>query len=252
MTREVKAWWETTSRWFQDDLDHPVELRWGHADVEADLLGDVTDQTVLELGCGGGQCSITLAERGAKVTGVDLSREQLTYASELLADRSPALADRSPAGTVRFVEGDITSLPFEKDSFDLVFNAAVFQWVGDLESTFAEVARVLRPGCQFVFSTPHPFFDVVDPHSHLVVDSYYDTGRQVETETDLDLDMVTYRHSIAELHGALTGAGFRVDRVLEPGTDDPDASEPGPWGETPVDLQAKLPTEVVFEATLPA
>lgn len=72
----------------------------------------------------------------------------------------------------------------------------------------------------------------------------------METDTDVDLDTVTYRHSISEIHGTLTDAGFVVDNVIEPGSPNPDDYEPGPWGETPVDLQAKLPTEIIFDATL--
>lgn len=243
MTREVREWWETTSQWFQNDLQHPVELRWGRTNPDESLIESVEGLDVLELGCGGGQCSIALAERGATVTGIDLSRAQLDYAASLLTDRDPD-------GIVSLVEGDVTTLPFTANAFDLVFNASVFQWVGDIEAAFRHVARVLRPDGRFVFSTPHPYFDIVDPDSHRVEDSYYDTGRQVETDTDLDLDMVTFRHAVGDIHAALTTAGFRVDRVIEPGTSDSDDYEPGPWGETPVDLQAKLPTDVIFDATL--
>lgn len=243
MTEDVRAWWETTSRWFQDDLDHPIELQWGYADPDEAIIGDVRGRDVLELGCGGGQCSIALASEGANVTGIDLSRAQLEYAQQLVDTEAPG-------ATVPFVEGDITMVPFASESFDLVFNAYVFQWVGDLPGAFAETARVLRPGGRFVFSTPHPFFDIVDPDTHRVEDSYYETGRQVEADTDVGLDMVTYRHSISEIHDALTDAGFVVDRVIEPGTSNPDDYEPGPWDETPVALQAKLPTEVVFDTAL--
>lgn len=242
-TEDVRAWWEATSRWFQADLEHPIELRWGRINPDEPILADVDGLDVLELGCGGGQCSIALATRGANVTGVDLSRAQLQYARDVLAQHDTG-------APVSLVEGDITTLPFTANRFDLVFNASVFQWVDDLDSVFQHVARVLRPDGRFVFSTPNPYYDIIDPETHRVEDSYYETGRQVETDTDLDLDMVTYRHSIGEIHTALTTAGFRVDRIIEPGTSDPADYEAGPWGETPVALQAKLPTDVIFDASL--
>jgi len=78
VTDEVRRRWEETARWFQADLDLPVAVNWdGLGELtEADLglLGDVAGADVVELGCGGGQCAVALAERGADVVGVDLSR----------------------------------------------------------------------------------------------------------------------------------------------------------------------------------
>src|SRR5690242_14692265 len=47
------------------------------------LLGDVSGKRILELGCGGGQCSIAFARQGAECVGVDLSDEQIAYARAL-------------------------------------------------------------------------------------------------------------------------------------------------------------------------
>jgi len=46
------------------------------------LIGDVQGKQVLEIGCGGGQCSIAFAKRGASVTGLDLSDAQIAFAQE--------------------------------------------------------------------------------------------------------------------------------------------------------------------------
>lgn len=242
MTEEVKQWWELTSQWFQDDADLDIGLNWTGlgTDDELTLLLDVADRDVLELGCGGGQCSIALAQRGADVTAIDLSEEQLGYARDLATERD---AD------VEFLQGSVTDLGmFPDDRFDIAFNAYVFQWVDDLAACFRETHRVLRPDGRFVFSMPHPTYDLADPESHRVEESYFDTGRQVTPQEDLDTDMVTYRHTVSGVHNALVGAGFRVERILEPGSDDPDDYEEGPWGERTPELLAKLPSTLVFEA----
>lgn len=243
MSREVKDRWEHTSDEFQETADVTVGIDWQWAEVEdADLLGDLSGQDVLELGCGGGQQTVGLVERGATVTGVDLSREQLCHAVALFAERGL---------DVGVVEGDVTELPFEADRFDLAFNTWVFQWVPDLRACFEETHRVLRPDGRFVFSMPHPFFSLADPDSHEVVESYFDTGRQVTVDGREDYpDLVTYRQKVSDVYNWLRDAGFDVERMFEPGSPDPDDYEAGPWGNSPPELRAKFPRTLVVAATV--
>ena len=242
MTEEVKAWWELTAEWFQDEIDLDIGVNWTGSTTDDDLtlLDDVAGADVLELGCGGGQCSVALARRGANVTGIDLSAEQLSFAR--------GLADEYDVN-VEFLQGDVTDLGmFPDDAFDVAFNAYVLQWIDDLATCFCETHRVLRPGGRFVFAMPHPVYPLADPDSHTVEESYFDTGRQVTQYDDLDQEMVTYRHRVSDVHNALVGAGFRVERIREPGSDDPDDYKEGPWGEEQPALLAKLPSTLVFEA----
>lgn len=125
----------------------------------------------------------------------------------------------------------------------------MFQWVGDLPACFAETHRVLRPGGRLVFSMPHPFYALVDPDTHEVAESYFDTGRYVVEQDDVAPDQVMYRHTVSEVYGALVDAGFRVDRLREPGTSDPEDYEAGPWGEHTPELMSKVPVVLVVEAS---
>lgn len=241
MTNEVKAWWERTAEYFQAEIDLDVAVNWtGFGQNDLELLDDVNGADVLELGCGGGQCSVALAQRGGNVTAIDLSEAQLAYAREL-ADEHDTSVD--------FVQGDITDLSFfEDERFDVAFNAYVFQWVEDLAACFAETYRVLRPGGRFVFSMPHPYYEVIEPESAIVVESYFDTGRQVTESDELDIHMVTFRHTVSDVFNALTDAGFRVDQILEPGTEDPDDYDAGPWGFYTPEMMSKLPATLIFDA----
>jgi SAM-dependent methyltransferase len=70
------------------------------------------------------------------------------------ADRAALLKHRS----IRFrVCGNITSLPFADDSFDLVSANMVVEHLDKPEVQFHEVYRVLRPGGLFVFHTPNAY-----------------------------------------------------------------------------------------------
>ena len=101
---------------------------------------------VLELGCGTGRLALPLSRVTRAFTGIDLSQEMLGRATTR-ARRRPRRA--RPA----LLRGDIRHLPFADASIACVFGAyGVVQSLTtdrDLDATFAEVARVLKPGGRF-------------------------------------------------------------------------------------------------------
>jgi len=240
---ETREWWNATSEYFQAEGDIPVGIGYGPGcppDDDLGLLPELAGSDVVELGCGGAQCGIALAERGAaSVTGVDLSEEQLAYAARLVADRGV---------DVELVQGDVTALPLSAGRFDLAFSAFAFQWIDDLDAPFAEAARVLRPGGRFVFSVPHPFYGVFDPETGELSRSYFEPGAERTDYDGIDPTQVVFRRRVSDVHAALRAAGFTVDRLLEPGTSDPDAYEEL-WSSKP-ELMAMVPRTLAVRAAL--
>src|SRR5699024_11998643 len=69
--------------------------------------------------------------------------------------REPPLSAEATPPT--FLLADARQLPFASNSFDVAFSSyGALPFVKDAEVVFAEVARVVRPGGQWVFSTTHP------------------------------------------------------------------------------------------------
>jgi ubiquinone/menaquinone biosynthesis C-methylase UbiE len=160
MTKETKDWWEYASANYQTECKIPIDVHYGPGspnEKHLNLLGNVKGKSVLEIGCGGAQCSIAFAQQGAEVTGVDISEEQLKFAM--------ALAKKNDV-QIQFYQGDIKELPqIESYSQDIVFSAFALLYVDDLLSCFREVHRVLKDGGVFVFSLDHPFSRTVDSKS---------------------------------------------------------------------------------------
>ncbi len=105
-----------------------------------DLEVGVDDQ-VLDLGCGCGAIASHVAElSGCKVHGVNLDASQIRKAWE-----------NPNKGQLHFQVADFNQpLPFGNEMFDAAYNVQALTYATDLEATFREVFRTLKPGARFV------------------------------------------------------------------------------------------------------
>jgi sarcosine/dimethylglycine N-methyltransferase len=104
-------------------------------------LAQVTDSDrVLDAGAGiGGTARMVAAERGARVTAVDLSAEYCEVATWL--NEAVGLG-----GMIDVHLADVTDLPFDAGSFDVVISQHVQMNIADKRRLYAEARRVLAPG----------------------------------------------------------------------------------------------------------
>jgi sarcosine/dimethylglycine N-methyltransferase len=106
--------------------------------VDLAQIGQV--DRVLDAGSGiGGTARLIAAERGARVTAVDLTPEYCEVATWL--NDAVGLGERIEVRTA-----DVTDLPFEAASFDVVVSQHVQMNIADKRRLYAEARRVLAPG----------------------------------------------------------------------------------------------------------
>ncbi|MDG4883773.1 class I SAM-dependent methyltransferase [Mesorhizobium sp. WSM4884] len=98
------------------------------------------DMRLLDIGCGPGNITATLAVHVGAAVGIDIQPRSIAAANELV--------ERTRIGNLSFREADMTALPFDDEAFDAVFFHAVLyhQDHPTLAGTLAEAKRVLRPG----------------------------------------------------------------------------------------------------------
>lgn len=110
------------------------------------MLVDV--RHILDAGAANGLASRALAGRfrGSRVLSLDASLPMLRQARRA----------RSRFSAIREVHADATRLPLRDGSVDLVFANMLLPWIDDIPAFFTNVARVLRKGGLFVFSSLGP------------------------------------------------------------------------------------------------
>lgn len=142
--------------------------------------GGVRDRLrILDAGCGFGGTIALMNERFSPINlvGLNIDARQLTRAREQVLPR--------PNNTIEFVQGDACAMPFEDNSFDIVFAVECIFHFPSREKFFQEARRVLRPGgklalCDFVaLELANPIFKTV---GKLFGDSIYRTYGQVKSD----------------------------------------------------------------------
>ena len=126
-----------------DDLAPVDEFHGGQRPATvrlAELVGFVGSERVLDVGSGLGGPSRYLAWRyGCRVSGVDLTAEFVRVA-EMLTRLTGFV------GPVDYRQGDALDLPFESESFDVVWSQNAAMNIADRDRLYREMRRVLKPG----------------------------------------------------------------------------------------------------------
>ncbi len=122
--------------WDPERYEAQHSFVWQLGEGLIDLLDPQPGERILDLGCGPGQLTHRISERGAEVVGLDASPEMIGQA-------------RQNYPQLQFVLQDAARLSFEHE-FDAVFSNAALHWMPDASGVAQAVARALRTGGRFV------------------------------------------------------------------------------------------------------
>jgi len=193
-------------------LDTPAWGSWGQPDAGLELLpSDMSGMAAIELGCGTGYVSGWMARRGAAVTAIDISEEQLATARALAAEHG---AD------ITFMEGNAEETGLADGAFDFAvseYGAAI--WCKP-ETWLQEAWRLLRPGGRLVFLGNHPLSLICSPLDGAPCDltlhrPYRDMWGADWTQVEIDPSGVCFNLTVADWIGVFNEVGFKVENYQE-------------------------------------
>lgn len=132
-------WWDPTSEFRPLHEINPLRLEWINA--RAPLAG----KAVADIGCGGGILSESMAQKGAQVTGIDLSEKALKVAD---------LHSLESGVQVRYEMMSAEQLAErEPESYDIVTCMEMLEHVPDPAAVVMACAKLVKPGGHVFFST---------------------------------------------------------------------------------------------------
>ena len=105
---------------------------------------DFRDKHLLEIGLGQGADSEQIIRRGGNWSGLDLTAEAV--------DRVRTRLKLHGLPYEELKQGSALEIPYENDSFDMVFSHGVLHHIPEIRRAQAEIARVLKPGGVFAFA----------------------------------------------------------------------------------------------------
>lgn len=188
--------------------------------IEASEIGDVKGKRLLHLQCHFGLDTLSLARRGALVTGLDFSPVAIAGARDL-ANRASLPAT--------FVEANVYDARTVIDGhFDMVFSTwGTICWLPDVTRWAKIVADMLAPGGSFYFLDSHPSAQVLDQHDGRLEPTYGwrtpmdDPDAFPETTSytgDAHRETITnynWIHPLSDIIGGLLAAGLRLEFLHE-------------------------------------
>lgn len=189
------------------DSLNPIELKY---------LENINGKKVLHLQCHFGMDTISLAKRGAIVTGVDFSDKAIEKARQL---------NQQLGTNATFVQSDIYKLPeVLNDKFDIVFTSyGVVGWLPDMKKWAKIIHHFLKPGGDLVLVEFHPVVWMFSYDFKRIEFNYMDSEPIIEelegTYTDRDAAIkeksVGWNHGLSTVMNSLIKTGLMITDFQE-------------------------------------
>lgn len=175
-----------------------------------ELIGQVREKKILDLGCGDGKYGVELLKKGAKFYhGIEGSQKMVKLAKENLKTYNS------------IVElGDIEKREFKRVEYDIVVSRLVLHYIENLEKLMKRIETSLKDRGEFVFSVEHPIITSCYEAYHKkakrgnwIVDNYFDTGERINKW--IGEEVVKYHKTLEDYWRIIKQSNFEVIEIRE-------------------------------------
>lgn len=177
------------------------------------LFPSLQGKTVLDLGCGYGWHCAFAAEQGAvQVLGLDLSRKMIEEARKRNAEKQ-----------IEYRICGIEEYEYPENMWDCVVSNLALHYIENIEKTFQQIHKTLKPGGVFLFNMEHPVFTAGVRQDWIYaedgkpqywpVDNYFVPGER--NTRFLGCNVVKQHHTFTQILMGLLNNGFELEAVKE-------------------------------------
>lgn len=176
--------------------------------VPHEWFGQLKGKKILGLASGGGQQMPIFAALGAECTVLDYSEKQLE-SERLVAERE--------GYTIEIIRADMTKpLPFEDETYDLIFHPVSNCYVKEVKPIFKECARILKHGGILLSGLDNGVNYLVDDDETMIINTMpfnpLENAQQRKQLEDSDCGM-QFSHTVEEQIGGQLEAGFILTHI---------------------------------------
>ncbi len=174
-----------------------------------ELLGNVKDKSILDLGCGDAKFGVELLEVGcASYTGIEPSTKMLERAKQSLGSRA------------KLEQATVEAWTYPPETFDVVISRLALHYVENLDEAFRNIYKTLKPDGRFVFSRVHPLITSCDKSrennekrtSWIVADYFQQGARRVRLQNGY---VTQYHRTLEKILMSLQQTGFVLEQLRE-------------------------------------
>lgn len=178
--------------------------------VPHEWIGNIKDKKILGLASGGGQQMPIFNALGAKCSVIDYSSKQI---------ESEYKVGKREGYTIEAIEGDMSKkLPFNDETFDIVFHPVSNCYVEDVQHIFNEAYRVLKKGGTFLAGLNNEINYIVDQNEKEIVWKMPFNPLKDEKAKEFMVKEnagMQFSHNMTEQIGGQLKAGFTLVDIYE-------------------------------------
>lgn len=182
-----------------------------------ELLPEIENKSVLDLGCGFGNNCMDFVNMGAEnVIGIDISKNMLSVAKE-----------NSNHNRIEYINMPIENLSELDKSFDFIYSSLCFNYVENFNKLISDIYNHLNDNGILLFSQEHPIVTAGAGKSNKYVrdeeskellfclGSYQDSSQRRVEKWFVD-GVIKYHRTFSSIINSLCDNGFIIDKVAEP------------------------------------
>ena len=175
-----------------------------------ELLGDINEKKILDLGCGDGKMGAQLLNRGAKFYhGVEGSYKMASLAREVITHTNS-----------RIQTCDIENFDFPRNEYEVVISRLVFHLLENLELLFESIRNCFKENGLFIFSVEHPIitsnyesYHKQNKRKNWIVDNYFNTGER--TNIWIGKKVIKYHRTLEDYWNLIKDSNFLIEDFKE-------------------------------------